>query len=164
MSSFEQNVRQCIQNNEPVDRKLVYHKSYTSYKHLSEREQKLTVYHSHYSVLGNTVLDKEESDYIAGELDLAKTIIDYARGDWRIMLFAGATISADSERQLRCRADFDEFGMSNKKIDKLTWTAIMAGDQLAAKIGWSLSKNGLLLLSDILNIIDAKTMRNQICN
>ena len=65
----------------------------------------------------------------------------------------------NSKRQLRCRADFDEFGMSSKKIDKSTWTAIMAGDQLAAKIGWSLNKNGLLSLFDILKVIDvAKTM------
>ena len=154
MSSFEQNVRKCIQTNEPVDRKLVYHKSYTSYKHLDERDQRLTVYHSHYSVLGNTQLDDEESDYIAGELGLAKSIVEYARGDWRIMLFAATTVSNESERQLRCRADFDEFGMSNKKVDKSTWTAIMAGDQLAAKIGWSLNKNGLLSLSEILKIID----------
>ena len=93
---------------------------------------------------------------MAEYLSVDEKMVEFSKGDWRVLLFSVISLSQKCENQLRQRADFDEFGMPNKQLDKATWLAVMASEPLAAKIGWALNKNSKIHLQDIITILNAK--------
>ena len=155
IASFERKARVCIQSNAHVERHLVHHKAFTGSSKASH-DKKLEFWLSYYSGRGKTRLDVDEIQHIATELSSSDEIMEYAKGDWRVLLFAATKISDVTIAQLKQRANIDEFGMTSKKLDKSTWMSVMTNDRMAAKIGWSLNNNGQLPLSDVLQIINKR--------
>ena len=153
VASFEREARACIQSGIAIDRNIVHQRVYSS-STKCDSERRLESLLSIYSSRGKVKLDQDEVSDLVAELNSKSEIIDLAKGDWRILLFAASHISDESKAKLLQRAEINEFGTTTKKLNKETWMSVMSTDTLAARIGRSMNTNGELHLASITKILD----------
>ena len=95
-----------------------------------------------------------ESITLAKDLSVNDKIVDYANGDWRIIIFASIDITIHIEQQIR-----QIFEASNDKqclIQYSLWQSMTSNEYPVTEIGWNLSQNGKLSLATLYKIINLK--------